>query len=84
MGEALLLVWIRFWFWTSPYGSGLDGWGFNARRGRWRWGLRHTILRKDLLGGGFREAFFFLVTILEASFPFFQGWVGMAVPRLAT
>lgn len=37
---------------------------------------------KDLLGGGFREAFFFFFATLETSFPFFHGWIEMAAPRL--
>ena len=59
-------------------GGGLMPGGEDGSGGWVRRGSVH-----DSVGGGLRAALFFFFTIFEASFPFFHGWVGLALPQVA-
>ena len=59
-------------------GGGLMPGGEDGSGGWVRRGSVH-----DSVGGSLRAALFFFFIIFDASFPFFHGWVGFALPRVA-
>ena len=59
-------------------GGGLMPGGEDGSGGWVRRGSVH-----DSVGGSLRAALFFFFPIFDATFPFFHGWVGFALPRVA-